>query len=242
MFESAVLRVAAGQRRRNILVLPLAVVSHFLVVGVVLTVQLLAVERLPPAQELVYALIVTAPPPPQGPPAPAAGADRRQVRREPVSQPAGVPDAVPAPPDHAEPAVGSGVPYGLDPEPGTEPGYGDGDGAAPAEPEPAGPSEPVTVLEIGGEVVPPVAVARARPTYPPAARLAGRHGTVRVRAVVGADGAVGTAEVVEDGVGFGCADAAIAAIRQWRFRPATLRGRPVAVFLEVTVAFTLARS
>ena len=45
------------------------------------------------------------------------------------------------------------------------------------------------------------------------------------------EGAVGTAEMVEDGVGFGCADAALAAVRQWRFRPATLCGRPVAVFL-----------
>lgn len=245
MFESAVLHVVPDQRRRNILVLPLAVVSHVLVLGTVLTVQLLAVEELAtPVEFCCSGMVPHTPPVPQGPPAPPAGGERRQPRREPVAQPAAVPDAVPAPPERAEPAAGTGVPYGLEPEGGTAPGDGggDGDGAVSPSPEPAGPPKAPAAYEIRGEVAPPVAVARVRPVYPPAARIAGRQGAVRVRVVIGVDGAVGAVEVVEDGVGFGCADAALAAIRQWRFRPATLRGRPVAVYMEVTVMFTLARS
>jgi len=244
MFESAVLLVAPDQRRRNILVVPLAVALHVLLLGTVLAVRVLAVEELAPPQEHIYAVSLPGLPPPQGPPAPPAGAQQRPSRRDPVTQPAAVPDAVPAPPERAESPAATGVPYGLEPEDGAAPGTrfgGDGDGAASAPPAAAGPPEPPAIYEIRGEVMPPVAVARARPVYPPAARLAGRQGAVRVRAVVGADGSVGAAEVVEDGVGFGCAEAAIAAIRRWRFRPATLGGQPVSVYMEITVAFTLAR-
>ena len=64
---------------------------------------------------------------------------------------------------------------------------------------------------------------------------------MRVRAVIDTEGNVVSAEVLDDRPGLGCGEAAAAAIRAWRFRPATMRGRPVSVLMEITVAFTLSR-
>jgi periplasmic protein TonB len=242
MFESAVLQVAPGQRARSAVVLPLAVLTHLVIVAAALTVQLLSVDELrPPLEQITQVFLPPAPPPAEGPRQqhPAAGA---QPQRHPqVVQPGTVPDSVPAAPDHPEAAVGQGVPWGVG-EPGAGEGGGGGnDSAAAAEPEPAGPPEAPAILTIGGEVLAPVPVSRVMPVYPAIARTAGKHGSVLVRAVIDTEGNVAGAVVVRDGVGLGCGDAAVAAIRAWRFRPATMRGRPVSVFMEITVAFTLAR-
>jgi outer membrane biosynthesis protein TonB len=37
----------------------------------------------------------------------------------------------------------------------------------------------------------------------------------------------------------GVSEAATAAIQKWKYKPATLNGRPVSVYLTVTVNFTL---
>ena len=37
----------------------------------------------------------------------------------------------------------------------------------------------------------------------------------------------------------GLAEAAVSAVEQWKFRPATLNGRPVAVYYNLTVTFEL---
>jgi len=69
---------------------------------------------------------------------------------------------------------------------------------------------------------------RVAPVYPPAAQAAGFAGTVRVAATVRADGRLGAVEVIDDsapGVGFD--EAALAAVRQWKFDPARVDGAPV---------------
>jgi periplasmic protein TonB len=243
MFESAVLQVAPGQRARSAVVLPLAVLTHFAVVATVLTVQLLTVDELrPPLERITEVFLPPARPPAEGPAPQHRGADSQPQHRQQAVQPSAVPDSVPAAPDHAEPAPGQGVPYGVG-EPGAGAGGGGGEGSgsdAAPEPEPAGPQAPA-ILTIGGEVLAPVIVSRVMPVYPAIAKTAGKQGTVLVRAVVDTEGNVAGAVVLRDGVGLGCGEAAVAAIRAWRFRPATMRGRPVSVFMEITVAFTLSR-
>ncbi len=244
MFETAVLQVAPGRRARSAIVLPLAVLTHIVVVAAVLTVQLLTVDELrAPLDRVGPVTLVPSPPPPEGPAQrhPAAAAQPRRGQQ--AVQPSAVPESVPAPPDHAEPATGQGVPYGVG-EPGAgDGGAGDGDGnaARTSDTEAAGPPEAPAILTIGGEVLAPVIVSRAMPVYPPIAKTAGKQGTVLVRAVIDTEGDVAGVVILHDGVGFGCGEAAVAAIRHWRFRPATMRGRPVSVFMEITVAFTLSR-
>jgi periplasmic protein TonB len=61
---------------------------------------------------------------------------------------------------------------------------------------------------------------------------------VVVRAVIDEQGMVRDVEVVK-GLGLGLDQATLDAVRQWRFSPAALHGRPVAVYYHLTVRFTI---
>jgi TonB family protein len=83
----------------------------------------------------------------------------------------------------------------------------------------------------------PEAITKVPPNYPDAARAAGAQGTVLVQALVLEDGTVGDWRVVQSVPGLD--EAAVAAVRQWRFKPALNKGVPVAVWVAVPVKFTL---
>ena len=105
----------------------------------------------------------------------------------------------------------------------------------PAAPAPGPPSGPLTV---GGEVLPPVKVHAPPPRYPEIARKARIQGEVHLEAVIDATGGVGRIRVIR-GLPMGLDRAAVDAVSQWRFEPATYRGRPVAVIYNLTIIFTL---
>lgn len=83
----------------------------------------------------------------------------------------------------------------------------------------------------------PEAVTKVTPVYPDAARKAGVEGTVMVQALVLEDGTVGDCRIV--GSIPMLDEAAVAAVRQWRFKPALNKGNPVAVWVAVPVKFKL---
>jgi protein TonB len=93
-------------------------------------------------------------------------------------------------------------------------------------------------MRVGGDVRAPVAISRPAPRYPEVARKARIEGTVLVEAIIDQVGSVVDARVLND-IGMGCGQAALDAIRGWRYEPATLNGRPVSVYLEVRVSFQL---
>jgi protein TonB len=75
------------------------------------------------------------------------------------------------------------------------------------------------------------------PIYPPVALAAGREGTVILEAVIGEDGRVRDVRVMR---AVPLLDqAAMDAVRQWRFTPTLLNGQPVPVIMSVTVGFHL---
>jgi periplasmic protein TonB len=76
------------------------------------------------------------------------------------------------------------------------------------------------------------------PSYPEAARAEGVEGDVRLELVVGVSGAVESARVVR-GVGHGLDEAALRAVRQFRFAPATRGGQPVRVRMGWSMQFRL---
>lgn len=100
------------------------------------------------------------------------------------------------------------------------------------------PAEDDRVYHLTSEIQPPVLVSQVNPTYPAAARRARREGIAVVAAVVGADGSVRAAKIVRS-VGPDIDRAALEAIRQWRYRPASREGRPVAVHTVIQIAFEL---
>jgi periplasmic protein TonB len=77
------------------------------------------------------------------------------------------------------------------------------------------------------------------PKYPPEAGRARIEGTVVLMAVIGKDGAVEDVRV-EKGLPV-LAQAAIEAVKQWRYRPYLLNGEPVEVDSQITINFTLSR-
>lgn len=76
------------------------------------------------------------------------------------------------------------------------------------------------------------------PSYPAAARADGVEGDVRLELIVGEGGAVETAGVVR-GVGRGLDEAALQAVRQFRFAPATKDGHAVRVRMGWSMQFRL---
>jgi periplasmic protein TonB len=87
----------------------------------------------------------------------------------------------------------------------------------------------------------PVVVRNTPPVYPALARRKGWEGMVMVRVEVGADGRVESAHVAR-GSGYGVLDqAAVRAVRGWRFRPRVEGGVPVKGVVEVPVNFSLNR-
>jgi periplasmic protein TonB len=75
------------------------------------------------------------------------------------------------------------------------------------------------------------------PKYPPEAGRARIEGTVVLLAVIGKDGTVEDVRV-EKGLPV-LAQAAIEAVKQWRYRPYLLNGEPVEVDSRITINFTL---
>jgi len=74
-----------------------------------------------------------------------------------------------------------------------------------------------------------------QPEYPAIARMIHLAGTVQLRAVIATDGSVRNLEVV--GGNPILAKAAVDAVRQWRYQPTLLSGKPVEVETIVTVEF-----
>jgi len=78
-----------------------------------------------------------------------------------------------------------------------------------------------------------------RPKYPPEAKAARVSGTVRLRAVVAKDGSVKTLNVVSGDAQL--AEAALEAVRQWKYDPITVEGKTVEVMVDIDVNFTLSQ-
>jgi len=81
----------------------------------------------------------------------------------------------------------------------------------------------------------PQLIRRADPVYPQKAREAGLEGAVRLRVAISRDGSI------EDVTALSghplLVQAAADAVRQWRYRPTVVNGRPVPVLTVLTVTF-----
>ena len=95
-----------------------------------------------------------------------------------------------------------------------------------------------TPLHLGGSVRPPILVRTVDPEFSKAARDAKFSGDVEVYLWVDEDGNPQHVKVVR-GVGMGLDEKAVEAIRQYKFKPATLNGKPVTVDLYIEVRFQI---
>jgi len=103
-------------------------------------------------------------------------------------------------------------------------------------PEPA----PAKRIRVAAKVVEANLVHDVPPQYPPEAGRARIEGTVVLMALIGRDGIVQDVRV-ESGLPI-LAQAAIDAVRQWRYKPYMIDGEPVEVDSRITINFTLSSS
>ena len=98
---------------------------------------------------------------------------------------------------------------------------------------------PVKRMRIASRVAEANLIHDVAPQYPPEAGRARVEGTVVLMAVIGKDGSVQDVRV-ESGLPL-LAQAAIDAVKQWRYRPYLLNGEPVEVDSRITINFTLSK-
>src|SRR5256884_632253 len=80
-------------------------------------------------------------------------------------------------------------------------------------------------------------VNRVQPVYPPLARQTRISGTVRLHAIISRDGTIQQLEVISGHPLL--QQAALDAVRQWRYQPTLLNGEPVEVDTTIDVIFSL---
>jgi TonB family protein len=92
-------------------------------------------------------------------------------------------------------------------------------------------------VRVGGNIRAPMKTQSAEPVYPPTAIGAGIQGVVILEITIGTDGAVSNARVLRS---IPLLDqAALDAVRQWRYEPTLLNGAPTPVIMTATVNFAL---
>lgn len=92
---------------------------------------------------------------------------------------------------------------------------------------------------VGRGVSAPVPVYMPDPIYSEEARQAAFQGTVALNIIVGPDGEVRRPVVIQQPLGMGLDETAVARVLTWKFKPATKDGNPVAVEVKVEVQFNL---
>jgi protein TonB len=213
-------------------IVALAFALHAAVLGMIWMRHFFQIPSIPePSSEVTFARFTPPPPPPA--PAPPKPAAPKPVVKPPTPmpkelvQPEKTPDVVtttPVPEPEPSTAPAGGVEGGVE---GGVPG-GVAGGVPSMEP-----------LRVGGDVAPPEILQRLpKPEYPTLARNARIEGIVILEAVIRSDGTVGNIKILRD-LPLGCGQAAVEAVRQWRFKPGTLKGVPVDVYYSLTVSFRL---
>lgn len=96
---------------------------------------------------------------------------------------------------------------------------------------------PAVPVRVGGDIKQPMKVRDQKPVYPPEAQEARVQGIVIVEATIGCDGSVSDVRILRGQPMLN--EAALEAVRQWRYTPTLLNGQPVPVIMTMTVSFTL---
>lgn len=92
-------------------------------------------------------------------------------------------------------------------------------------------------VRVGGMVQEPKKIVHVEPAYPPMAKSARVQGTVIIEATIDDQGNVRDARLLRSQPLFD--DAAVDAVRQWKYTPTLLNGQPVEVVMTVAVNFAL---
>ena len=212
----------------------LSALVQLLVVFVLILIPLIYTEALPKELTSMF-LVAPAPPPPPPPPAAIVKTVRPKfVEPQRMVAPTVIPKKVEIVKDEAPDVSGTAGGFGV---PGGVAGGVLGGIVSGAAPPP--PPKPVQTgpVRIGGNVMQAKAIDRVQPVYPAIARAAHVQGTVVLHAIISKDGTVQQLQLVSGPPLL--VNAAMDAVRQWRYSPTELNGEPVEVDTTIQVVFTL---
>jgi protein TonB len=147
-----------------------------------------------------------------------------------------LPGAIQAPPGPPTLSQGPGTNDGTGTGHGRGDGPGDGPGLGPGRDGGLGGE----VYRPGNDVTMPIEIQKGTPRYTTDAMRARIQGSITVECVVQTNGVCTKIRVTRSfDPAFGLDLEAIKAAAQWRFRPGTRRGEPVAVLVTMEIAFAL---
>ena len=211
---------------------PLSALAHILGLAAIVVVPLVAADLLPtPESVMVFVAAPPRPPQPAPPPPPA-----QPAVAPPMTTPVNMAAAPLVAPQEVTPepllpglvesaGVPGGIPHSLPAALGLL--------APPPSPTPPTPER----VRPGGDIKDPRKIHDVRPIYPAVAMAAKVEGMVIIEATISREGHVTDAHVIRSQPLLD--QAALDAVRQWKFTPTTLNGVPVEVIMTVTVNFTL---
>jgi periplasmic protein TonB len=236
MFEDSLIESGGRLKTHRGMTAAFSFGFQILLVGFLILIPLLVTEALPKQQLTTF---LVAPPPPPPPPPPAAPVHIvRQVQTDIVNGQLRTPTKIPqkvqmikedaAPP----PMSGMGVAGGI---PGGAPGGVIGgiiSSTNVAVPKVAAPQR----IRVSSGVSAGNLIRKVTPQYPPIARTAHIQGNVVLEAEISKEGNVTNLHVISGPPLL--QQAAIEAVKQWKYRPYLLNGEPVVVDTQVTVIFS----
>jgi protein TonB len=221
-----------------------SVTVHALLVAAIVVVPLFFYDAIPqPSESIMKAFFVSPPevapaPPPPPPPAPAVRAAIKAPIPTPVAPatfiaPVEAPEGI-----HEEEGielgfgVEGGVPGGVE---GGVPGgvLGGVVGGAMSQATPP----PSRVVRVGGNIVTPKMIKKVAPEYPDLAKASRISAIIIMEAQVDTHGAVQSVNVLKGHPLFD--EPAMAAVKQWRYRPLLLNGVPTEFIVTVTLTFSI---
>lgn len=253
MFETSVVRERTAAVKGRAGLLSASLVAHTVAVFGAVAVSIASVDfpksapnQFAPFQEVASVAV----PPPLGDP---NGGAKPAPKPAAAPAPAPVPNQLTAPsivPDTVTPAASSsssvaendgppgatstaplGVPWG---DPNSVSTDLDAPPAIVATPAPVEPK----IYTVTGEVRSPVVIRRVEPRFPPVLARTRMSATIRVRCIIDKQGNVQNPEVLVSSLPpFN--ESVVAAVKQWKFSPATLRGQAVDAWFELTVNFSV---
>jgi len=241
MFEDSLIESGNRLKTKRGRTTAFAVVLQVGIIIVMILIPLMFTEALPKAMTMTF---LAAPPPPPPPPPPAAPIKVvKVVETDVVNNQLRTPTKIPkkvemikeedTPPPQMAGVVG-GVPGGV--PGGSMNGVIGGiiSSTPTAVPRVATPQR----VRVSAGVTQGLKIKNVNPVYPQMAKIARVQGPVVLAAIIGKDGSIQNLHVLSTASPL-LNQAAIDAVREWRYRPYILNGEPVEVDTQITVNFTL---
>jgi protein TonB len=241
MFDEMVVSSPSGKKTNKPWTVVLSMLFQVGFLAVLILIPLIYTEALP--KTMMATLLVAPPPPPPPPPPPIAQVVH--VKPQVHLMDAGklvTPKVIPKEikiikedaPDMSSMGAVGGVAGGVagGQMGGVIGGVIGGVGGAPPPPKPA-----QSRIKQGGNVQAAKLVNKVQPNYPPLARQTRISGTVRLHAIIAKNGTVEQLEVMSGHPLL--VQAALDAVRQWRYQPTQLNGEAVEVDTTIDVIFSL---